>query len=46
MMKAFDMGVEYMETNLNLETNDAVISRWKSFNAINLEKRRVYFKAL
>lgn len=46
MMEAFDMGVEYMETNLNLETNDAVISQWKSFNAINHKRRRVYFKAL
>ena len=46
MMELLDMGVEHLETNLNLETNEAVITQWKNFNAINHKRRRVYQKAL
>ena len=34
--------VEKCETNLNLETNTAVISQWKHFNARQHKKRRSY----
>lgn len=32
------------ETNLNLETNDAVIAQWKYFNARQHKRRRSYLK--
>lgn len=46
MMAFFDLGVERLETNLNLETNTAVIAQWKEFSAINHKRRRVFQKAL
>lgn len=46
MMQLFDMGVESLETNLNLETNTAVISQWKKFNAIQHKKRRIYYSKI
>ncbi|MBE6537074.1 MAG: hypothetical protein E7673_03875 [Ruminococcaceae bacterium] len=38
--------VEKCETNLNLETNTAVIAQWKYFNARQHKKRRSYIKSL
>ena len=46
MMGIFDLGVEWLETNLNLETNEAVIAQWKSFDAVNHKRRRVYRKSI
>lgn len=38
--------VEKCETNLNLETNTAVMSQWKHFNARRHKKRRAYVKKI
>lgn len=37
-------GIEYCETNLNLETNTAILSQWKSFDAVQHKRRRCYVK--
>ena len=37
-------GVEYMETNLNLEDNAAVVTLWKNFEHIQHKRRRSYKK--
>ena len=37
-----NMGIAYCETNLNLETNTAVIAQWKHFNARQHKRRRCY----
>ena len=39
-------GVEYAETNLNLEDNRAIINMWKRFHAVQHKKRRAYVKKL
>ena len=39
-------GIEYCETNLNLETNDAIINQWKSFETIQHKRRRCYVKTI
>ena len=39
-------GVEKCETNLNLETNTAVMAQWKYFNARHHKRRRAYIKKL
>jgi GNAT superfamily N-acetyltransferase len=39
-------GIEYCETNLNLETNDAIINQWKSFEAVQHKRRRCYVKTI
>lgn len=39
-------GVEYAETNLNLETNHAIQNQWKRFNAVQHKRRRAYVKKL
>lgn len=39
-------GVEHCETNLNLETNTAVISQWKYFSARQHKRRRSYIKKI
>ena len=39
-------GVEKCETNLNLETNTAVISQWKYFDARQHKRRRSYVKKI
>ena len=39
-------GIEACETNLNLETNTAVMSQWKHFKARRHKKRRSYVKKL
>lgn len=38
--------VEKCETNLNLETNTAVIAQWKYFNSRQHKRRRAYVKTL
>lgn len=38
--------VEKYETNLNLETNDAVQAQWKYFNARQHKRRRSYIKRI
>lgn len=39
-------GVEYCETNLNLEDNRSIINMWKRFRAVQHKKRRAYVKKL
>lgn len=39
-------GIEYAETNLNLETNHAILNQWKRFKAIRHKRRRSYVKHL
>ena len=39
-------GIEYAETNLNLETNEAIINQWKNFEAIQHKRRRCFIKKL
>lgn len=36
--------VEYLETNLNLETNGNIQAQWKHFNSIQHKRRRSYIK--
>ena len=38
--------VEHCETNLNLETNTAVMAQWKHFNARRHKRRRAYLKEI
>ena len=38
--------VEYLETNLNLETNGNIQAQWKHFNNIQHKRRRSYIKSL
>ncbi len=39
-------GVEYAETNLNLETNHAIQNQWKRFKSVRHKRRRSYVKKL
>ena len=39
-------GIEYAETNLNLETNYSIQTQWKRFKAVRHKRRRSYVKAL
>ena len=39
-------GVEYAETNLNLEDNAAIQNQWKRFKAVQHKRRRAYVKRL
>ena len=39
-------GIEYAETNLNLEDNHAIINMWKRFKAVQHKRRRAYIKHL
>ena len=39
-----DENVEYMETNLNLETNTNIQAQWKYFDHIQHKRRRSYIK--
>jgi hypothetical protein len=41
-----DSNVEYLETNLNLETNTAIQATWKHFDHIQHKRRRSYIKKL
>ena len=39
-------GIEYAETNLNLETNYDIQNMWKRFKAVQHKRRRAYVKSL
>ncbi|MBR3864578.1 MAG: GNAT family N-acetyltransferase [Clostridia bacterium] len=39
-------GIEYAETNLNLETNANIRNQWKSFNCVQHKRRRSYVKKI
>jgi len=39
-------GIEHLETNGNLETNDKILACWKYFDAIQKQRRRSYVKKL
>ena len=39
-------GIEYAETNLNLETNYSILNQWKRFKSVNHKRRRAYIKKL
>ncbi len=39
-------GIEYAETNLNLETNHAIQNQWKRFRQVQHKRRRSYVKRL
>ena len=50
MPKLYDMlktsGIEYAETNLNLEDNHAIRNMWKRFDSVEHKRRRSYIKKL
>ena len=47
MMEFLKSGeIDHFETNLNLESNTAVISQWKYFDATQHKRRRSYIKKL
>lgn len=39
-------GIEYCETNLNLETNDGIQNQWKSFDSVLHKRRRCFVKQI
>lgn len=39
-------GIEYAETNLNLENNYAILNQWKRFKSVNHKRRRAYVKRI
>ena len=39
-------GIEYAETNLNLETNQSVQNLWKNFESIQHKRRRSFLRSL
>ena len=41
-----DGGIEYAETNLNLETNANIQNQWKSFKSVQHKRRRSYVKTI
>ncbi|MBR5949379.1 MAG: N-acetyltransferase [Clostridia bacterium] len=41
-----ESGVEYAETNLNLESNHAILNQWKRFKSVQHKRRRAYVKRL
>ena len=41
-----ESGVKYAETNLNLETNHAILNQWKRFKSVQHKRRRAYVKRL
>ena len=41
-----DKNIEYMETNLNLETNANIQTQWKHFDSIQHKRRRSFIKKL
>ncbi len=41
-----DLGVEYCETNLNLEDNYGILNQWKMFNAVQHKRRRCFVKKI
>ena len=47
IMKMLEEGkVERCETNLNLESNEAVQSQWKRFKSRQHKRRRAYIKPI
>lgn len=46
IMSLFDKGIEYCETNLNLEYNDKIMANWKYFDSVNHKRRRSYLKKI
>lgn len=38
--------IEYAETNLNLETNQAIINMWKNFDSIQHKRRRSFVRSI
>lgn len=44
--KRLENGVNYMETNLNLETNYHIQNQWKSFKTIQHKRRRSFVKQI
>lgn len=41
-----DPGIQYAESNLNLEDNYAIQNLWKRFNSVRHKRRRAYIKQL
>lgn len=41
-----ESGVKYAETNLNLETNHAILNQWKRFKSVQHKRRRAYVKRI
>ena len=41
-----DGGIEYCETNLNLETNNNIQNQWKAFESVQHKRRRSYVKKI
>ncbi|MDO5123624.1 MAG: GNAT family N-acetyltransferase [Eubacteriales bacterium] len=41
-----DEGIEYAETNLNLETNYNILNQWKRFKQVQHKRRRSYVKTI
>ena len=39
-------GIEYAETNLNLESNYSILNQWKRFRSVNHKRRRAYVKKI
>ena len=46
VMRMLENGIEYCETNLNLETNEGILNQWKSFKTIQHKRRRAYVKKI
>ena len=45
-MKLLNNGIEYAETNLNLETNAAIQNQWKAFDSKLHKRRRAFVKKI
>ena len=41
-----DTGIQYAETNLNLEDNYAIQNMWRRFKSVQAKRRRAYVKKL
>ena len=46
ILNMLSSGIEYAETNLNLEDNYAVQNLWKHFNSVQHKRRRAYVKQI
>ena len=44
MMK--NSNIEYCETNLNLETNEAILNQWSAFDSVLHKRRRAFVKKI
>ncbi len=45
-MKMLQNGIQYAETNLNLENNNAILNLWKSFDVRSHKRRRCFVKKI